>query len=333
MRFGNLVYFILFSFLLLSCSKSKKPVSIGQDYEIIVVCSQSAWSGSVGDSIRTTLARNVAGLPEAEAEFDLVFVPQNDFSKILQTHRNILMIEINASIKNSEVETLSDVWSQPQRVIKIKAKSDTAFINLFSKHQDAIRDLFSMSESRRLDEQNALSRNAEAETILESDFGIKMPISKEFKLAKKTTDFIWLKADSSANYLSLMIYTYPFQDTSLMSPAAVMTARERYAKNCNAPSSGGTYIALKNNNFMPDSHKSLFKNMYALETRGLWIPDGDSLPGPFMNYTIVDAPRQRIVVFDAYASYPGKPNRNFIRQLESVIWGAEFTNPAKRSTN
>jgi len=329
MWFKNLIFIYLAALLLISCSQNKGSVSSGKDFEIIVVFSQPAWVGKVGDTIRKTLMRDFPGMLEAEPEFDLVFVAEKDFRKILQTHRNILVIDINTTNKHSEVETLADVWSHPQRVIKIKAKSDTAFFNLFAKHKDAIRDLFNLSESDRLSTQNAIGRNAEAEKILEKDFGIKMAISKDFKLVKKTNDFLWLKADAKGNSLSLMIYTFPYKDTSLMRPAAVMIAREHYAKSCNSRLYGGTYISLENNNYQPISQKILFKRMYALQTRGLWISDSDSLAGSFINYTIVDAPRQRIVVFDGYVNYQGKPMRNFIRHLEAIIWGAEFTEPVK----
>jgi hypothetical protein len=83
--------------------------------------------------------------------------------------------------------------------------------------------------------------------------------------------------------------------------------------------------------YPPVSHKILFKNMFAIETRGLWKTAGDFMGGPFVNYTIVDAPRQRIIVFDGYVYYPNKSKRNYVRQLESIIWGAEFGEPEKET--
>jgi len=331
MWFRNSI-FIFGTFLLLaSCreSGSTGPNSTGRGSEIILVCSQPKWDGPVGNTIREALMRNMQGLPEAEPEYTLIFIPEKKFGKILQTHRNILFIDINPENTNSKVETLRNVWSHPQRVIKIKAGSDTAFINIFTTHSDAIRELFNQNERARFRVQNGLSQNLLAEKLLAEQFGLKMVISKDFYLAKKTSDFVWLRAETNANSLGLLIYTFPYTDTTQMNPASVLSTRDHFTKLYIPGPLDGSYMTLEHEYDKPVSRKMLFNNMFALETRGLWKTHGDFMGGPFINYTIVDAPRNRIIVFDGYVYYPNKSKRNYIRQLESIIWGAEFTNPLK----
>ena len=114
-----------------------------------------------------------------------------------------------------------------------------------------------------------------------------------------------------------------------MNPAAVLAARDRYARLYIPGPLEGSYMATEHDVYPPVSRKILFKNMFAIETRGLWKTVGDFMGGPFINYTIVDAPRQRIIAFDGYVYYPNKSKRNYVRQLESIIWGAEFGEPEK----
>jgi hypothetical protein len=329
----NSIFLLVATLLLTSCeeSNSKGPDSTGRGSEIIVVCKKQKWDGPVGDSIRAALMRNMEGLPEAEPEFTLIFIPQQNFSKFLQTHRNILIIDINAQNEKNKVETLRNVWSHPQRVIKIKASSDTAFVNLFAKHSEAIRELFNQSERARFSAQNAVNRNVEVEKLLADNFGIKMVISKDFYQAQKKADFLWLRAETNANSLGLMIYTFPYTDTAQMNLAAVLATRDRFTRLYIPGPLDGSYMILEREFYTPVTRKILFKGMYALETRGLWKTKGDFMGGPFVNYTIVDAPRQRIVVFDGYVYYPNKSKRNYIRQLESIIWGAEFIDPLKKN--
>lgn len=325
------VYFLFATLLLCSCgvNKSKSPNSTGRGSEIIVVCSKQTWNGPVGDTIRGALTQNMPGLPEAEPEYTLINILPKDFSKFLKPHRNVFIVEIKNGNKKSEVETLRNEWSHPQRVIKVKAGSDTAFINIFAKQCEAIKELFNQNERARFTEMNALNQDLVAEKFLKEEFGINMIISKDFYQAKKTKDFVWLRSEATTMSLGLMIYTYPYSDTALLSPSAVLDYRNKYTRHHIPGSLEGSYMAIEREVYPPVARRILFKNMYAIETRGLWKTVGDFMGGPFVNFTIVDAPRQRIVVFDGYIYNPNKSKRNYIRQLESIIWGAEFGEPEK----
>jgi len=333
MWFRNTVFIFLLFFILVSCNKGsvRIPNSTGAGSEIIVVTKDAIWDGAIGDTIRSLFAQHMEGLLEAEPEFKLIFIPEQNFNKTLQTHHNILFIEINTNLKKSKVETLKNTWSHPQRVVKIKANSDTACFNITAKHASAIRELFNQSERARYSAIDAINRNTAVEKILSREFGIKMIVSKEFNIAKKTGDFLWLRSENIDTNFGLMIYILPFMDTSQISPSAVLDLRDRLTKQYIPGPADRTFITLDRESTPPISQKIIFKNMYALETRGWWYTNGNVMGGPFINYTVVDAPRHRIVVFDGFACYPNKSNRDFIRQLESIIWGAQFVEPSKNN--
>ncbi len=330
MWFKNIVFIAVVVFTLSSCteSKTKGPTSTGRGSEIVVVCTKRLWVGPVGDSIRGVFMSAMLGLPEDEPEYTLINIPEKDFSRFLQTHRNVLMVDVNTENEKNNVETLENVWSHPQRVIKIKAGSDTAFFNIFKKRSTAILELFNQNERARFAAQNKLNRNFESEKLME-DFGIKMVISKDFYTAKKMSDFVWLRSEATTLSLGIIMYTYPYKDTAQLEQAAILSARDRYTQLYIPGPIEGSYMTSEREMFPMVSRKILFKGMFAVETRGLWKTEGDFMGGPFVNYTIVDAPRQRIVVLDGYVYYPNKSKRNYVRQLESIIWGAEFINPAE----
>jgi hypothetical protein len=329
MCFKNLFFVLISSFIIVSCSEGdgKGSDSTGPGSEILVVGITAKWDGPVGDTIRRVLTRNMEGLPEVEPEYALIFIPETSFSTILQTHRNVLIMDINPANKKSSVETLHNIWAHPQWVIKIKASSDTAFISAFAKHSEAIMELFNQNERARFTARNALSQNTAVEKVLAADFGISMVISKDYYQAKKVTNFVWLRADTNANSLGLMIYTYPFKDISEVNPDSVLATRERYTKQIIADSAADLYKRIEHDMYKTISRKILFKGMYALETRGFRNTKAGVMGEPFINYTIVDAPRQRIVVFDGSVYSSTNLKRNYIRQLEAIIWGAEFTDP------
>jgi len=320
---------ILVASLLSSCKNEtgSGPNSTGKGSEILVVCDKVQWDGLIGNTIRKALTGDMEGLPESEPEYTLINVPYNSFSQFLRSHRNVLIVEVTPGLKNPGIETQQNTWSHPQRVIKITAGSDTAFMTVFRKYQASIKELYNRNERARFGAQNALSRNIKVEAMLEKDFGIKMIISSDFYLAKKASDFVWLRKETNEMSLGLIIYTYPYTDTNQMKPSFIQLKRNEYTR-ANIPGpADGSYMIVADEVLKPVTTKVKFNGYYATETRGLWETHGDFMGGPFVNYCVVDTTRQRIVAFDGYVYYPNKSKRNYIRQMESIIWGASFTKP------
>ncbi len=317
---------IFLVFLLSSCGRSlvNSPDSSGQGSEIYIVADKSVWDGPLGDTLRSFFMTDYEGLPEAEPDFKLVFIPEENFSKDLKTRRDILFVDISSQYKQGVVETLENVWAHPQRVFKIKAGSDTAGIKSFGENALAIMELFNQSARAQCRALIAQSRNTEAEKTLSDAFDVEIAIPKNFVIAKKTTDFTWLRAETDTCSLGLFIYTLPYQDTSQLAPASVLDTRDLFAKRYFPTPSGAAYMMVEREALLPVSHRMLFKGMYALETRGLWRTKGDTKGGPFVNYTIVDAPRQRIIVFDGFVYSPARPKRDYMRQFETIIWEADM---------
>lgn len=332
MRYRNVLIIILLLFIFTNCGEGSgsRHDSTGPGSEIIVITRKAIWDGPVGDTIRAGLMPYLDGMPESETMFTLIFIPENNFSKYLQSHHNILFIDINPAYTKSKVETLKNTWAQPQRVIKIKAGSDSACINLAVKHAAAIRELFNQCERARYSVANKVNRNTAIEKTLADDFGIKMTIPKDFYKAKQTSEFIWLRHETNTYSIGLLIYTVPYIDSSQTSPTALLDLRDKITRQHIPGPADGSYMTLERNIIPPVTTKILFKDLYALESRGLWRTEGDFMGGPFINYSIVDSPRHRIVVFDGYVYYPNKSKRNYIRQLESIIWEAQFVNFSKK---
>ena len=331
MPFRIIIPLLAIAFLFSSCETktTNRPNSTGKGSEILVVCDKILWDGAVGHVIREALTSEMEGLPESEPEYNLINVPYSSFSKFLQSHRNVLIVEIKPEYANGAVEARQNTWSRPQRVIKVVAGSDSSFIRVFHKYKPGIKDMFDRNERARFSAQNALSRNFEAENILEKDFGIRIIISTDYYKAKQAKDFIWLRKETAEMSMGLMVYTFPYSDTGLLEAATILETRNEITRAHIPGPSAGSYMVVSNKIIKPISRKVKFNGHYAIETRALWETYGDFMGGPFINYTVIDTSRQRVVAFDGYVYYPNKEKRNYIRQLEGIIWGAQFVSPSE----
>ena len=65
---------------------------------------------------------------------------------------------------------------------------------------------------------------------------------------------------------------------------------------------------------------------YAAELRGLWKIENDFMGGPFVNLSIIDLLKKRVICLDGFVYAPSKNKRNLLRQMEAMIYSVEFTN-------
>ena len=323
----NLVFCLLAIVVLASCVKKQSSSSIGKSSEILVVSDSSTWQSSVGDTIRSVFMRTQDGFSNSEANFLLRYINESDFDKASHLHHNILIVDIDADIVKGRIETLKDEWAQPQRVVKIESASDTAFFTLLSKHGKAINELFEQNERAVAKVVNTKVRNREVEELLNHELGVKMVVPGEMQQTGKTNHSICLESKTASKGLKLIIYTFPYKDSSQLSEGALHTLRKQYFQNNPIGSQQDVFNSKGLDSIMSRSNKFIIKGLYALETRGLYKFEGNKFEIPFVSYAIIDAPRQRVVVFDGYVNTKVESKRGSIRQLESLILESEFTFP------
>lgn len=72
-----------------------------------------------------------------------------------------------------------------------------------------------------------------------------------------------------------------------------------------------------------------FKNNYAAEMRGLWRMENDFMGGPFVNLSVLDISNNRVIMLDGFVYAPRFDKRNYLRQVEAIIYSLELPDQAK----
>jgi len=67
------------------------------------------------------------------------------------------------------------------------------------------------------------------------------------------------------------------------------------------------------------ARQSRLNNYYAMELRGLWRTNNKSMGGPFVGYSLVDEPRGLLYYIEGFTFSPGKPQREIMRELETIL--------------
>ena len=317
---------LLLSVILFSCdmkSGAKMETITGKANEIVIVIGQETWKGQVGSLLRQTLAQPQASLPQEEPIFSLINVPPDAFINLFKTSRNIVTVKISPSFTEPKVEFTADTWAYPQAVVNIQTSSPENFDEIFKANSDKIIGYFLKAEKDRMKKTYYDAHEKSVYNQLLKDFNIKLYVPTGFKIVKKDSNFVWIRYDTPLIYQSIVVYTYPYDSDSTFTLNYQLAKRNQVLRE-NVPGAlPGSYMTTEME--LPQDFNVLnYNGNYATEMRGLWKVEKDFMGGPYVSLAVLDASRRRIVTVEGHVYAPKNNKRNYVRQVEAMIYSLEF---------
>jgi hypothetical protein len=316
---------LTFLFFLITSCETQEPRSarsVGVTSEILVVTqSKEQWNGLAGEAIRSYFGQPQYGLPQEEPIYRIAQIDVENLSDMFQKHRNILLVETGSGQDEPIVETRSDLWAKPQRVVKIRAASSDQWTQAFDEHKESIRLLFDRTERERLLNIFRPSAKADVAEALFKHLGVSMIIPEGFFVAKTESDFMWIRRETAENSQGIIIYRIPYRDTiQLTAPQLTYTRDSIVSRHIPGPSPGSFMTTDKE--FVPPmiSRVNYFVEDFAVENRGMWKLVGDFMAGPYLSYTVIDTSKANLLTIEGYVYAPNKDKRDLLRQLEAVMF-------------
>lgn len=297
------------------------PGTTGKAGELVVVMDDVYWDAQIGDTVYAVLTESVYGLPQPEPLFDAVQIRSEAFTKIFQTHRNILICNIGTG-QNPAIDVKADVWSTPQLVIEIKAPDAEEFMRIFHANRNRIISYFSKKEEERNRNSYAKQPDRDVANALLETFGINMPVPKGFSVISRKDNFIWLRYDTKDINQSILVYTEPYARQNTFSKEGMIEVIDLVCKD-NVPASVPNSYMKTFLEYPPVMRETSLGDIYASELRGLWHAEGDIMGGPFVCYAMLDEPRNRVIYLHGFVFAPAVNKRNLMVQLRSIIKGVE----------
>ncbi|MFY9151294.1 MAG: DUF4837 family protein [Prolixibacteraceae bacterium] len=325
---NQLTALVIFSFLLFSCSSkpgAKMETITGKSGEVVVLIGKEIWKGPTGSLIRQTLAQPQSSLPQEEPMFNLIDVPPEAFINLFKTSRNILTVKISPTYTEPKVEFTNDTWAYPQAVINIQASSPENFEEIFKANSDKIMSFFLRAEKDRLQSTYKAAYEKGVYKTLLDDYKIKLYVPNGFEIVKKDSGFVWIRYDTPLITQNLLVYTYPYDSDSIFTSNYQVTKRNLITKKYVSGPTPGSYMST-DMEIPRDFNILKYNGNYASEMRGLWRVENDFMGGPFISLSVLDASRRRVVTIEGDVYAPKNNKRNYLRQLEAIIYSLEFLN-------
>lgn len=323
--------FLGVTLILLTLTHCKEPTqriarSVGATSEMLVVTqTEDQWNGLAGEAIRNYFGQEQYGLPQPEALFRIANINVSNLSDMFRKHRNILVVEIDPKLKEAVVETRTDLWSKPQRVVKITAENQQQWVEAFNKQKEGIRLLYDKSERERL--MNIYRPTADYKVIDEvgKTLGFKLMIPEGFFVAKNEGNFMWIRKEVADYSQGLILYTLPYSDTADLNDHRTIHLRDSLLQKHIPGPSTGSYMSTDKEFIKPEIKRiGHYVTDFAVENRGVWNVVGDFMAGPYLAYTIVDQKRGRLITVEGYVYAPNKDKRDYLRQMEAILYSLEM---------
>ena len=315
----------------LSSNKSKGQnqsmlfTSGGRTSEVLIVMADQNWKMSAGDTIRATLGVVPDWTAQAEPEYRLSHIAKAQYGSMYKKFRNILIIEFDTSIKNAKMRIKRNKWARPQYIVRITSPNLKSFLDIYSKNYTKIKAYFHANELARIADVYKRSQVRTISKKMNEKFSFKMAFPKGFYIAMNKADFMWLRRPTSLIEEGVLIFSYPYSDTSDFNYNRIIQLRDSLTKAYIPGPVDSSYM--KVSNFFPPYYRNvIFKGNYATELRSLWDVKGYAMGGPFMSYSFVDTIANRMIMIDGYIKAPRKSKRDLMLHIEAIFSTFEFVN-------
>ncbi len=329
--------FILLVPLAACGDKSKRlPEAVGGQGEILVVMDKGHWEGEPGAKVRTLLERPIPGLPQQEPAFTVAHTTNESFGSLLVTHHNVLLATIRSDVDSSATILRHDVHARGQLVVSIVAKDP---INWMNELRERSEDLLSRFEKHQRDRVIARSLGEADRSIissLESAHALSIQVPGGYRVMKQDSNVTWLQRDRlmSGSGLEhnviegLLIYHYPYTSDSLFNVQQLVDVRDNVTRMHVPGPVDGSYMIVQRGfeqmDLMPVSRITELNGKFAYLMRGLFGMEGAKMGGPFISLTTIDEDRGRVVTVEGFVYAPQFDKREYIRELEAILYTLRF---------
>jgi hypothetical protein len=310
-------------FILESC-KDKDPSSslpnvTGRAGEVVLVIDNDYWNAEIGQELKKRFIASCPALPQDEPMFDLTHIPPGAFTNIFRTHRTLISVKVDKSYEEPKIAVQKNIWAKPQMIINVVAPNEEELLELVKKRGNIIVERILEKEMERYAQGYKKFEEITIGDRLEQKFGYRLTIPRGYSLDVDTTDFVWIESRGHGDLTQgILVYSYPIPEIEL-STGLIFAKRDQFTKRFVPGPSRNSYMAVEHEADYLRREINV-NGIDVIETRGLWYVRNDFMGGPFVTFTIVDNEDNRVLNFDAFVYAPQFKKRDYLRQLEAILY-------------
>lgn len=345
--------------LITACSNEKNPEYLpkanGKPGEIVLIVDSVQWRGAVGAELKKIFRAEVPALPQGEPMFTVIWAhPERNMQLLTQLRNLVYVFTLDQNTKGSRTlkETISpetikrikqdtsffmsvlkDEYARGQEVMYLFSDSEENLIHHLRRSGTKIINHFNKLERERLAKSLFTKQSTEGvAAFLKREQQIQLSVPAGYRLADQRDDFVWLRQIGPNTDKDIFITWKPYESESQFLPDSIIAWRNTTAKKhlFEDPKNPISYIVTERDDADVFSQRVNFNNHFAMEVRGLWRTNNRTMGGPFIGYALADEPKGLIYYIEGFAYAPGKDKREFMRELETILWSFKTSEDLKK---
>ncbi len=321
---------VLAALALVSCGNRKAallPNVSGKAGEVIVVMTKADWEGALGNSTREILAADCPWLPVREPLYTLVNIIPNDFANLFKVHRNIVYFDIDPQAADTGVKYLKDRWATPQCLVYVAAHTGEEALGYL---KESGKNMVAYIEQAERDRVISNTMHYEERSIagqIAPLFGGSPHFPMGYSLKKKTADFVWVADEKQYTNQGVLIYKYP-AGADPFTLEKIVAQRNAILK-ANVPGMFENTYMTTGEVPAPYIEYLKYQGRDFAQVRGWWEVQNDFMAGPFVSQAFYSKDGSEVIVTEAFLYAPKYDKRQYLRQVESLLYSWEWTNEDK----
>lgn len=329
-----LQYFSALSLILItliSCDDNSEggrilPENTGRHSEILVVADSVIWQSASAQSLKDIYQELYPLLLKSEPFFNMVVFKEKDFSSILKTHKNILILTKSDSI--NEIKTYQDRWAKEQQVLYIRLKDDEVINQKIRETKSSLFNYFYKADLERIADNNVDHKLGGLYYHMQKEKGIEFIIPQDFFIVKDTADFVWVRREKPHLTESITYFEEDYTSEDQFTLEQILDSRDSIYQIQVEGEVNNSYMTTERR-FLPEIDTININNEFAVRTRGWWKMQNDFMGGYFVRYTLPDLERRKLIHIEAFLYCPKYNKMFYLRELEAILNSFAFTKNVK----
>ena len=323
--------FLFVALSLVGCGGRREallPNVSGKAGEVIVVMKKLDWEGALGSVTRDLLACDCPWLPLREPLYSLVNIAPADLSNLFKVHRNIVYFDIDPQAVNTGVRYVKDRWASPQCFVFVGAHTADEALDLVKDHGATISAYIEQAERDRVISNTLHYENRTLAPQVKEIFGGSPHFPTGYSLKKKTSDFVWIADEKQYTNQGILLYSYPAEDDPFTLEKII--AHRNAALKANVPGMFENTWMTTGDYPAPYVEYLKYRGRDFAQVRGWWEVENDYMAGPFVSQSFYSRDGKRIIVAEAFLYAPKYDKRQYLRQVESLLYSWDWAEDSSK---
>ena len=322
---------------------------VGKPGRLMIVSTNGIYTKEVAHLFDSIFGKEVRPYYPRHPYFEIFQRTPDEFEEKSRRLRNVVELNVSDKVEKGKprMEVYKNYYAETQLYTKIYAHDINEFYAFLQDELPSLFRLYDTQEWKREFYRHRKSKQKITNDKLEKKFGIRLQLPKKMRyesidgqyanillpdrsrqMEMKTTGTY---SSTKANFIQsgIMIWQYPFKDSSQLTPAKLMEERDTILKYHAKHEVPGVYMGTQDHPaVIPEYEKLRINGVEGYQFRGLYKFTGRLEPsgGKFWSFHFRHPKRNTIIAISGYLDAPPTMSISFdINRIRAIIYSLKIT--------